>query len=358
MRKSTVFLTVSAIVLAGAAVAVRYVVLPATRQLPSTVDSTVTLTGTMDLFDEAALRSGNAAGVVRRDVPVTVTQRVRVESVDGATAVVSDETKMTGPGSSTIMSSRNLWAVDRTTLAEVTNVSGTTVTPHTGLVVGFPLTPEPKDYPYWDTTTQSAATARYLRAESHAGRDAYVYQVQATGAVKDPQVLATVPAALPKEALLAFAAGLGPQAQAMLANLAPLLPAQIPLTYKATSDMTFWVDTGTGYVLDVHRSQQVAADLPAEFAQLGLPTEFTVELAYTPDSVNAAGADAATAGDGLFLLGTVGPLVLLGLALILLLVAVLVAARRRARRPGPPPATPPATPPPAAPVEADPAAAG
>jgi Porin PorA len=213
MRKSTGLLSIAVIVLAGAAGVVRYVVVPATLQLPSTVDSTVTLTGTVDLFDEAALRSGNAAGVVRRDVPVTVTQRVKVESADGATAVVSDETRMTGPGATTIMSSRNLWAVDRTTLAEVTTASGstasgTTVTPHTGLVVGFPLTPEPRDYPYWDTTTQTSVTARYLRAENHAGRDAYVYQVQGTGAVKDPQVLATVPTALPKEALLAFAAGL------------------------------------------------------------------------------------------------------------------------------------------------------
>jgi Porin PorA len=124
--------------------------------------------------------------------------------------------------------------------------------------------------------------------------------------------------------------------------------------------MTFWVDTRTGYVLDVHRTQLVAADLPAQFAQLGLPTDFSIELAYTPETISAASADAATAADGLFLLGTAAPLALLALALILLLVAVIAATRRRGRRSGPPPQAQPSQTQPAvaAPVPSDPAAAG
>jgi hypothetical protein len=214
--------------------------------------------------------------------------------------------------------------------------TGTAVTQHDGLVVGFPLTPEPKDYPYWDTTTQSTATAQYLRTENHAGRASYVYEVKASGAVKDPQILAAVPTGLPKEALLAFAAGLDPQVQQLLAGLAPLLPAQIPLTYAATTETTFWVDTATGVVLDVNRSQKVAADLPAQFAQLGLPTEINLELAYTADTVSKASADATEAANGLRLIGTIVPLALLGLALIVLLVTLVMALRRRGRQ------TPPA----------------
>jgi Porin PorA len=345
MRKSTIFATIGVVILVGGAAAVRYVALPAVHQVPSNVDTTVNLSGTMDLFDQAALLSGNAAGIIKPNVPVTVAQHVKVVSTAGSTAVMSDETTVTGPGSTTIMSSKNTWAVDRITLLGATAPAGTTVTPHDGLVVGFPLTPEPKDYPYWDTTTQSTATAQYLRAEDHAGRASYVYQVKASGAVKDPQILAVVPKGLPKEALLAFAAGLDPQVQQMLAGLAPLLPAEIPLNYVATTDTTFWVDTSTGIVLDVNRSQKIGADLPAQFAQLGLPTEINLKLAYTADTVSKAAADAATATDQLRLISTVIPLALLGLGLIVLLVTLIAAIRRRGKTPsapGPADAPPPA----------------
>ncbi len=336
MRKSTVFAAIGVVLLAGGAAAARYVVLPEVHQLPSDVDTTVNLTGKMDLFDQAALLSGNVAGIIKKDVPVSVAQHVKVVSTSGATAVLSDETTITGPGATTILKSSNSWAVDRVTLLAAPAPTGTAVTQHDGLVVGFPLIPEPQDYPYWDTTTQSTATAQYLRTENHAGRASYVYEVKASGAVEDPEVLAVVPTGLPKEALLAFAAGLDPQIQQLLAGLAPLLPAQIPLTFAATTETTFWVDTATGVVLDVNRSQKVAADLPAQFAQLGLPTEINLELAYTADTVSKASADAAEAENGLRLIGTIVPLALLGLALIVLLVTLVMALRRRGRE------TPPA----------------
>jgi hypothetical protein len=168
MRKSTIFATIGAVLLAGGAAGVRYIALPAVQKLPSNVDTTVNLTGTMDLFDQAALLSGNVANVIKKDVPVSVAEHVKVVSTTDTTAVLSDETTITGPGSTTILKSSNTWAVDRVTLLAAAAPAGTTVNNHDGLVVGFPLKPEPKDYPYWDTTTQTAATARYLQTESHA----------------------------------------------------------------------------------------------------------------------------------------------------------------------------------------------
>jgi hypothetical protein len=342
MRKSTIFATIGAVLLAGGAAGVRYIALPAVQQLPSNVDTTVNLTGKMDLFDQAALQSGNVAGIIKPDVPVSVAEHVKVVSTAGSTAIVSDETTVTGPGSTTILKSSNTWAVDRVTMLAVAAPSGTAVTQHDGLVVGFPLKPEAKDYPYWDTTTQSTASARYLRTENHAGRESYVYEMKAAGALKDPQILAAVPSALPKEPLLAFAAGTGPQVERLLDSLAPLLPAQIPLTYAATTEATFWVDTKTGVVLDVNRSQKIAADLPAQFAQLGLPTEINLELAYTADTVSKSSADAAKGADALRLIGTIIPLALLGLAVIVLLLMVIMTLRRRGRE-IPPAAGPTAT---------------
>jgi hypothetical protein len=340
MRKLTLFTAVGAVVLIGAAAAVRFVALPALYQLPADLDTTVQLSGTADLVDAAALQTGDLAKAMRPDTPVVVRERVRVSSTDGAVAVVLDETTMTGPNQTSLVASHRTWAVSRTTMEAAPAPAGATVQPHEGLVVGFPLSPQARDYTYWDTSTETAVPAKYLRAERKADRDTYVYQVQASGPLKDADTLAGLPSTLSKEAILGLAASLPPAQQQLLAPLAGLLPAQIPLTYTTTTDTTFWIDTLTGSPVDVHRKQVIAAGPPGGFAGIKLPTEFTVELAYTPDTVTASRDLSASAQQSLFLFGTVTPLGLVVLGLILALVAIVSFARRR--RTAPPPAPAPA----------------
>jgi len=349
MRKAKLISAIGAVVLLLGAGAVKFVGVPALRQLPADLDTTVQLNGTADLVDPAALQSGDMSRAVRTNVPVTVRERIHVASTHGSTAVVVDESTMTGADGTKVSTTENTWAVHRSTLASAPPPAGTAAREHVGLVVGFPLVPEPHDYLYWDSTTEKAVTADYVRTERRADRDTFVYEIHAAGPVKDKAILASVPPSLSKEAILGLANTLDPATRDLILSFKDFIPAQIPLTYTATSDTTFWVDRATGYVIDLHRTQAVAVALPSGFQGLSLPTKFTVELSYSPESVTASRDGAADAERSLFLLGTVAPL---GLVLVGLVLAV-VAIWPSRRRPDPEPAAPtPAAPTPAAPTPA------
>lgn len=332
MRKIVVFSASGAVVLVAAAAVLRFAVLPGLAQVPGDLDTTLRYTGTADLVDTAALQSGDLAGAMRTGVPVSVEERIRAVSTHGSTVVLSDETKASAAGA-TLLTSSHRWAVDRKSMAAAPAPAGSSAEPHQGLVIGFPLSPAALDYPYWDFSTQTAATADYQRTEQHAGTETYVYTVHASGALKDPAVQATVPPALPKATLLGLAATLAPDLQSGLAGQAAQLPEQIPLAYTATTDTTYWVDTGTGYVVDVTQKQTVAAAIALGPASIPLATVFALDVRFTPETVSAVGDDAAAARRGLLLIGVVAPAALLVIAALLVLVAVRQWRRGRGSRP-------------------------
>jgi hypothetical protein len=101
--------------------------------------------------------------------------------------------------------------------------------------------------------------------------------------------------------------------------------------YTATSDTTFWVDSATGYVMDVHRKQTIAASPPSALAGLPLRAQFSLELQYASDSIYAAVKGAGDARQGLYRFGTLAPLGLLLVALILAVLAIWPFGRRRKR---------------------------
>ena len=359
MRKATVFLTGGAVILFAAAAVLRFTVVPGLLQLPTDMDTTLRFGGTADLVNPAALQpGGDLASAFRTGVPVTVEQRVRATSTRDQTAVISDQVVVTGPDNTTISTIANTWAVDRKTLDPAPAPSGITVDPHDGLVVGFPLSPQPQHYPYWDAPTQSVATAAYQRTEERAGRETYVYTMYTKGVLKDTKLVAGLPTTLAKSVLLAFASTLAPDVQQGLTAFAAFLPDQLPLTYDAIADSTFWVDTETGYVVDVTRKQVVTASLSLAGNVVPLATVFALDIKFTPETVNTISDDAAEAEAGLTLLGTTGPIVLVVLGVLLLLVAVLLAVLRRIRRPAATaPAAPAAAPPAPAAPDAPPAPA-
>ena len=332
MRKIVVFSAGGAVVLVAAAAVLRFAVLPSLAQVPGDLDTTLHYTGTADVVDASALQSGNMAAAMRSGVPVTVEERITAVSANGSTVVLADDTKASAAGA-TLLTSKHTWAVDRKSLAAAPAPKGSAAEQHEGLVLGFPLSPAAKDYPYWDYPTQSTVTADYQRTEEHGGTQTYVYTVHASGALKDPAVQATVPPALPKATLLALAATLPADVRSGLTAQAAQLPEQIPLSYTATNDSTFWVDTSTGTVVDVTQKQTVAAAIALGPASVPLATVFALDVKFTPETVKAVGDDAAAARSGLFLLGVVAPLVLLVLGVLLALVAVLGARRGRGGRP-------------------------
>jgi len=331
MRKIVVFSASGAVVLVAAAAVLRFAVLPGLAQVPADLDTTLHYAGTADVVDASALQSGNLAAALHTGVPVTVEQRIKAVSTSGSTVVLSDDTTATAAGA-TLLTAKHTWAVDRTGLDAAPAPAGSTAEQHQGLVVGFPLSPAAKDYPYWDYPTQSTVTADYQRTEEHGGTTTYVYVVHASGALKDPAIQAGVPTALPKATLLALAATLPAAVQSGLAGQAAQLPDQIPLTYTATNDATFWVDTSTGYVVDVNQKQTVAAAIALGPTSVPLANVFALDVKFTPDTVGAVADDAAAARSGLLLIGVVAPLVLLVIAVLLVLLAVWQWRRGRGNR--------------------------
>jgi hypothetical protein len=348
VRKSTVFLTGGAVVALAAAAVVRFSVVPGLLQLPADLDTTLHYTGTADILDPAALQTGDLAAAIKKGVPVTATEHVQATSTHGQTAVVTDEFTLTRDGNTKVSVTTSTYAVNRKSLGAVPAPSGTTVNPHEGLSVGFPLPPEQTDYTYWDPPTQTGATAAYQRTERHAGRDTYVYRLQTKAPLRDTASLGNdVPKSLPKSMLLALAPTLPPDAQQLMAQYAALLPDELPLAFTASADSTFWVDIGTGYVVDVTRKQVIEATLELGLASVPLGPVFSLDLRFAADTVKTISDDAATAQQGLTLLNVIVPIVLVVLAVLLVLVAVVLSARgrrgRRSRAPAPADRTPAAT---------------
>ncbi|HKT06207.1 MAG TPA: porin PorA family protein [Rugosimonospora sp.] len=280
------------LVLGGAAV--RFVITPALLELPANLDTTVRLSGTASMLDQAAIRSGDLAGAIRSDVPVTVMNRVHVQAATGDSAIVTSESTVVGADDAPLQSATHTWAVNRRTLYPAPVPPGSGAEPHDGLVVGFPLPPQPHDYPWWDPSTQTTTTARYRDTEAYHGRECYVYQVDASGPVKDPTIVASI-------------------------------PARPVLGLVATSATTFWVDTATSYVLKVDQSTRVTVSLGG----FALPvTVFALSAQYTPESADTMLRGAQTAGHELDLLQTILPATLLGAGVIAVAIAIRLPRRR------------------------------
>jgi hypothetical protein len=268
------------------------------------------------------------------NVPVTAEQHVKAVEVSGKTVVMSSDTTVKGPDGSSILTSNHVYALDRVTLENATPPAGNSnVEAHTGLALGFPLTPEKKDYQYWDATTQTAVPAKYSEDDVRSGRNTYVYRVHAEGAIKDAKIQAMLPKALPKSILPGLARSLPQALQDILAQFLPALPDSLPLNYTSTTDMTFWVDQKTGVVIDVDQQQVIKAQLTGALASAPLPAAFDLNIKSTDDTVKANANDAAEAEQGLLLIGTYAPIALGGLGVLLLLIAIPLAFRKR--RPAP-----------------------
>jgi hypothetical protein len=329
MRKGTLLLTAGAVLLLAAGAVTRFVVLPMVRQVPSDVDSVTRYTGTISMLNPAALTAGDASKLFLTNVPVTAEQHVKAVSVSGSTVVMSSDTTVKGPDGATIITSNHVYSLDRVKLDAAPVPAGSNAETHTGLALAFPLTPEQKDYPYWDSTTQTASTAKYTKTETKGGRNAYVYTTHAEGPIKDAKVQAMLPAALPTAALRLIAASLPAALQQALAQILPTLPDNIPLSYTSTTDTTFWVDSATGIVLDVNQKQVIKAQLSGPLAAAQLPAVFDLSIRNTEETTKSSAESAAKAESGVTLIGTYIPLGLGALGLVLLVFAIITAARKR-----------------------------
>jgi len=327
----------------AAAAILAWVVVPNQAQLPGDTNVKRQYSGTAKLLlNPQALASGQVNQAMLINVPITAERTVQVLATDGDAAQVRDSRSLTAANGQAVGSTQATYAVDRKSLEPASSYPPSwTVIQQQGLTVSWPFGSEKTDYTGWVNETQTTTPIKYRREESRQGVDTYVYQASpAAQPIKDPQVLATLPQALPVDALTALAAVLPipDDVRAQLAQALPTLTQPIPLSYTYQAQTTYWVSPATGEVVDTQREEirKAGLQLPNGQTIAAVIPIYDVTIAFTDDSAQAAAQDAKDNGDKIQLYGTTVPLILLIVGIVSLIVAALLffLPRRRAM-PGP-----------------------
>jgi hypothetical protein len=262
-----------------------------------------------------------------------VAQDVKVQKTDGDKALISD-TRTTQAAGSTVEQTKWQYAVDRQSLEAVSShPSSWNVIPAQGLTVSFPFGSEKKNYKGWIPETQTVATLTYLRSEKMQGLTTYVYEAKVPATkIVDPQILASLPKALPGSLLkLLASSGTIPAAQAaQLEQILPQLGDPVQLAYSLEDDSQFWVAPDTGVVISVHRDQKRVAGIALPTGTV-VPLIPAVAVTYqtTAASSKTAADDARHGTTVINWLGVYLPIILLALGVVLLAVAAFLWMRGR-----------------------------
>jgi Porin PorA len=318
----------------AAAAILAWVVVPDRKVLPADTNTVRQFSGTARvLLNPQALAGGDFRNALRANVPVTAERTVKALATDGNAAQVSDERVLMAGGQPAGRTSAT-YAVDRKTLEATTDhPSDWQVTPNQGLTVSFPIGSKQQDYTGWVADTQTTVPITYEREENKGGVNTYVYTSTAAAApIKDPQVLANLPQALPQSILggLAAVLPLTDQQKAALAQALPQLANPVPLSYTYEATSTFWVEPTTGLVVNVQRQETRKAGIggPGGLVLASVPV-YEVTTQYTDQSVSAAATDANDKKSDLTLYGTTLPWILAGAGALLLIVGLVLALTGR-----------------------------
>jgi len=324
VRRSSIVLAGIGVVLIVLGVLVRFVVVPVATKLPGSTNLGITYSGQATLLNSSALQSGDTKNVIVANVPTTVDRRVKVTSVHGDTAIVSDD--LTIHAGTQTLPSDHTYALDRTTLEGVTPPPGISVEPSVGaLSSAFPIGPQANDsYRFYDSTTRGIVPISYTGRATRDGRSVNVYTIASTGPVKDPGLLKMLPPSLPKKLIASLAPLLPADVQAKItpATLAAL-PDPVPLSYTGTTNIVAYVDSQTGVAIDETLSQQIVVNVAAGAQTLSLIPVFALHVHITPASVNYLAGKARTAGELLTLITWIVPIALVVIGAVLLVIAIL-----------------------------------
>jgi hypothetical protein len=326
IRRSPAILAVIGAVLIGSALLVRLVAVPVLTRLPGSLDVKLHYAGTADVLNAQALQNGDSAHVFLKRVPTTIDRRLGAGNTTAHTAVVTDAVTLTVAGNASPQ--HYAYALDRTTLRTVPAAGVSAAEPPTGcLAVAFPLHPKADNsYTVYDTSTQQCFPVTYIGAASRGGRSAYEYTATFTGGIKDPQLLHTLPAALPKQTFTSLAPQLPEAVRAQLIGSLAALPDPVPLSYTARTTLHVFADRATGLPLDETLHQQVLVGVQVAGQRAELIPVLDLNAAFTPDTVSTTADLARSTSTKLAVIGIVIPAVLGALGLLFLVLGVL---RRR-----------------------------
>lgn len=319
------------ILLIAGALLLRFAIVPAVAQFPDDVDTTRTYQGTVDILNRAAIENPQPdATVLYDDLPVVIERTVKTEDVDGQKALVSDISEMVAaPGTpiegQRLTGSTDFYTIDRKSMNSIDNFANRAeVLPREGLVIGFPIGTEPRDYTGWNGDPQETVTLEYQGEEERNGVKTYKFTASSgPKVIKDPGTLAEFPTGVPRDAVPAVVPllGLPPEVESLISAALPILPETIELEYTYEFNASYWIDPTTGILIDIEKND-IRKAYPVE-GQLPLEIEpfevYNLNYTTTPESRIAAVGDARDNGSLLSLVETTLPiagLVLGGLSVL------------------------------------------
>lgn len=318
---------------------VKFAVVPSLAKFPDDVDSTRTYAGVVNILNRAELENPTGADLFFTGLPVISDRTVQTVEVEGDGALVSDiATLLAAPGTpiagARLTGSEDYYTIDRETMVSIDNFTNDDrVLPREGLVVGFPIDTEARDYIGWNGDPAQTVTLSYQGQEEREGRNTYVFAAESGPLpIVDEGTLAEFPAALPKAAVpvLAPSLNLPPEILGALEQLLPLLPEMLPLEYTYEFSARYWVDPLTGVLIDINKNDVRKAIVAVPGLPLSIDPVEVYNLTYAPTEESLADAvdDAEDYGSLLTLGRTTGPIGLWVLGAILLGAGAFLLGRR------------------------------
>ena len=314
MRKAAISSGAVGLILFVAAALLAWWITPSfIARMPSDYNKTRTYDATIrTLFDPAALATGNLAAAIKTGLPATLTENVKVQQTSGNTALLQDTRNVMAAGN-TVGHIVSNYAVDRKSLEAVSSYpSDWTVAPARGLTVSWPLGAKQQNYTGWVYMTYTTTPLKYIKQVQQGGINTYQYQatVPATP-IKNPQVLASLPKALPVSLLPGLKAA-GLISPANLASLSKVFPgaAQIPLGYTYQASNTYYVAPDTGMVVNVVKNETEMGGIVLPNGTI-IPVLPVLAMTYhtSPASMSAAVNDANSGSSMITLFGVTLPIV-------------------------------------------------
>lgn len=332
-----------------AGLAIKFALVPALAKFPDDVNTTRTYAGTVDILNRAELEDPTGESpLFFEDLPVISNRSLEVVDVDGDSALVKDSAVLVAaPGTpiagAALTGYEDYHTIDRVTMEAIPNFTDDErVLPREGLVVGFPIDTEARDYVGWNGDPAETVTLQYQGQEERQGRTTYVFTAESgPRPIVDPGTLGEFPESLPKESVPAIAPllNLPPELLGAIQTLLPLLPDEIPLEYTYEFSAKYWIDPTTGVLIDIEKNDIRKAVVSVPGVPLEIDPVTVYNLNYTPTEETFAAAidDAENYGGQLRLGRTTGPIGLWVLGGALILAGLYVSMRR-------PPAAIPAAP--------------
>lgn len=333
------------LLLVAGGLVVKFAILPAMAVWPDDVDSTRTYEGTLvTMLNPDALATGDLANLFLEDVPVVVDRHVTTEQVDGNKALVREVATMyalaaDGTRGQVIQGSDDWYTIDRKTTEHIPNFTDNTMVrdERQGLVIGFPIGTEQRDYQGWTDDYQALSTTVYQGVEEHEGITTYHFSSSSgPKPILDPALLAMFPESMPKAVVQALAPqlGLSDELMAQFALLLPVLPDPIPFAYLYEYATEYWVEPTTGMLIDYTKDESriLALEVDPSIVSIGMvPVGDVFHLIYEQSDQSIADArEEAEDNKGLItLFGTTVPYVAIGVGALLVLAGGLLMVRRK-----------------------------